>query len=127
MFCHDLFSGPCELGSINFIYFPVVAAPSAQGHYGEALPRLERALSIRKKALGADHPQVATSLDNLSALFETQVGRKEIPPRRSTVPILWGKGSNIQNDKGDTGCLRNKAAVVGGYERSERDKVVTAE
>lgn len=71
----------------------MVDMAAVQGRYGEALPLLERALSTRENALGTDHPQVASSLDNLGALFETQVRIGEIalhlltvaqPPRRSS-------------------------------------------
>ena len=35
-------------------------------------PLYKRALAIREKALGPDHPDVATSLDNLAALYRAQ-------------------------------------------------------
>ena len=37
-----------------------------QGRYGEAEPLYKRALAIREKALGPEHPDVATSLDDLA-------------------------------------------------------------
>ncbi len=40
-----------------------------QGRYAEAEPLYERSLAIREKALGAEHPHVATSLENYSALL----------------------------------------------------------
>jgi CHAT domain-containing protein len=43
-----------------------------QEQYTEALPLAERALAIREKALGAEHPDVATSLNNLAALYHAQ-------------------------------------------------------
>jgi len=43
-----------------------------QGKYSEAIPLAERALAIRKKVLGDNHPNVATSLNNLAALYESQ-------------------------------------------------------
>jgi tetratricopeptide (TPR) repeat protein len=43
------------------------------GHaYAEARPLLERALAIREKALGSDHPDVAKSLDGLASLLEAE-------------------------------------------------------
>src|SRR5262245_42400146 len=42
------------------------------GKYTEAEPHLNRALAIREKALGADHPNTATSFNNLAALYESQ-------------------------------------------------------
>ena len=40
-----------------------------EGKYAEAIPLAERALEIREKALGPDHPDVATSLSNLAGLY----------------------------------------------------------
>ena len=37
------------------------------GRYAEAEPLYQRALAIWEKALGPDHPEVATSLNNLAA------------------------------------------------------------
>lgn len=70
----------------------MIDVTAVQGRYAEALPLLKRALSTRENALGIDHPQVASSLDSLGALFETQVRFGKIalhlftvalPPRRS--------------------------------------------
>ena len=45
---------------------------SDQGRYADAEPLYKRALAIREKALGPDHPDVATSLNNLAALYNDQ-------------------------------------------------------
>ena len=42
---------------------------SATGAYAKAEPLYQRALKIREKALGPDHPDTATSLNNLAALY----------------------------------------------------------
>jgi tetratricopeptide (TPR) repeat protein len=42
------------------------------GDYTGAQPAYERALAIRERALGPDHPDVATSLNNLAALYYAQ-------------------------------------------------------
>ena len=42
------------------------------GRYGEAEPLYQQSLAIWKKALGPDHPDVATSLNNLAALYQAQ-------------------------------------------------------
>ncbi len=39
------------------------------GQYDEAIPLAQRALAIREKALGPDHPDVAASLDALAELY----------------------------------------------------------
>ncbi len=41
----------------------------AQGKYTEAEPLYQRALAIVEKALGPEHPQVATVLGNYAALL----------------------------------------------------------
>ena len=43
-----------------------------QGRYAEAEPLYKRSLAIREKALGPDHPDVATALNNLAVLYEDQ-------------------------------------------------------
>lgn len=40
--------------------------------YREARPLFERALAIREKLLGPDHPDIATSLNNLAVLGQMQ-------------------------------------------------------
>ena len=44
----------------------------AQGRYADAEPLYKRSLAIREKALGPDHPDVATSLNNLAVLYQDQ-------------------------------------------------------
>ena len=43
-----------------------------QGKYGEAEELYKRALAIREKALGVNHPDVARTLTNLAMLYWTQ-------------------------------------------------------
>jgi len=43
-----------------------------QGKYQEAIPIAQRALAIREKALGTEHPSVANSLMILALLYRTQ-------------------------------------------------------
>ena len=40
-----------------------------QGKYAEAEPLYQRSLTIVEKALGPEHPDVATTLDNYAALL----------------------------------------------------------
>ena len=44
----------------------------AQGKYDEAVPLHERALAIREKALGPDHPDTGQSLNNLAFLYQAE-------------------------------------------------------
>ena len=50
------------------------------GQYAEAEPLLQRALQIREKALGPEHPDVATSLNNLAVLYRAQGRYAEAEP-----------------------------------------------
>ena len=43
-----------------------------QGRYSEAIPLAQQALAIRETALGENHPDVATSLNNLAELYRAQ-------------------------------------------------------
>ncbi len=47
---------------------------SYRGNYAEAEPLYERALATVEKALGPEHPHVATSLENYAALLR-ETGR----------------------------------------------------
>ncbi len=44
---------------------------NGQGRYAQAIPLAEKVLAICEKALGPEHPDVATSLNNLAGLYET--------------------------------------------------------
>ncbi len=46
-----------------------------QSKYAEAEPLYQRSLAIREKALGPDHPHVATSLESYADLLR-KTGRK---------------------------------------------------
>ncbi len=51
-----------------------------QGRYAEAEPLYRRALAIDEKALGSDHPNVATDLNNLALLYHNQGKHAEAEP-----------------------------------------------
>ena len=52
----------------------------AQGKYAEAEPLHQRALAIREKALGSEHPDVAQSLNNLAEVYGAQARYAEAEP-----------------------------------------------
>ena len=54
----------------------------AQGRYAEAEPFYKRSLAIREKALGPEHPDVGTSLNNLAGLYQ-----EPGPLRRGRAPL----------------------------------------
>ena len=51
-----------------------------QGRYVEAIEVAEEALEVTKKTFGPDHPQVATSLNNLALLYDAQGRYAEAEP-----------------------------------------------
>jgi tetratricopeptide (TPR) repeat protein len=51
-----------------------------RARYAEAEPVYQRALGIREKALGPEHPAVAQSLNNLAALYDDQGKYAEAEP-----------------------------------------------
>ncbi len=57
----------------------------SMGDYEKALPFYQRALDIREKVLGPQHPDVATTLNNLAGLYR-QYGRL----RKSTPTLSKG-------------------------------------
>ncbi|HEV8712432.1 MAG TPA: tetratricopeptide repeat protein [Candidatus Binatia bacterium] len=62
-----------ELQPENPLYLIGVGALAyTVGHYSEAEPLYLRALTIWEKALGPEHPNVATSLNNLALLYRIQ-------------------------------------------------------
>jgi tetratricopeptide (TPR) repeat protein len=48
---------------------PLAALRLRQKHHAEAEPLYQRVLAILEKALGPDHPDVATTLDNLAIVY----------------------------------------------------------
>ncbi len=49
----------------------------AQGKYAEAEPLYKRALAIREKALGPEHPHVANILRNMAECYKKTGKKKE--------------------------------------------------
>jgi CHAT domain-containing protein len=43
-----------------------------EGHFAEAVPLAQRVLAINEKAVGPEHPNVATALNNLAELYRAQ-------------------------------------------------------
>src|SRR3989304_2738521 len=52
-----------------------------QGRYEEAISYAKRSLEIKEKALGREHPDVATSIKNLAALYRGTGRYAEAEPR----------------------------------------------
>ena len=69
----------------------------------EAGPLYDRSLAIREKALGPDHPDVATTLNNRAALLQDQVGAMTI---RRTFLVVAGRFGSEVPDSGAERCCR---------------------
>ncbi len=92
-----------------------------RAQYGEAKLLLKRALQIREKQLGADHPDTATSLNNLAFLYQSQGKYAEAEPLY--VRALQIREEQLGADHPDTaGSLNNLAGLYyqqGRYEEAE--------
>ncbi len=61
--------GPAALLLVKLLHqMGLLGLYNAQGKYAEAEPLYKRSLAILEKALGLEHPNVATSLNNLEEL-----------------------------------------------------------
>ena len=71
------------------------------GDYEKALPLYQRALEIREKVLGPQHPDVATTLNNLAGLYYHTASYEEaLPLLERSLKILERKlGSSHPNFK----------------------------
>jgi len=87
-----------------------------QGQYATAIPLAERALAIRKKVLGNEHPLVATSLDNLATLYQSQERYSEAEPLYRQALKMYQR--LLGNEHRDVATSLNNLAAV--YHRQER-------
>jgi tetratricopeptide (TPR) repeat protein len=62
-----------------------------RGSYEEAEPLFQRALTIREKALGPDHPEVGASLNNLASLYGDQGRYEEAEPLYQRALAIYEK------------------------------------
>jgi tetratricopeptide (TPR) repeat protein len=94
---------------------------SEAGKYDEAVPLAERVLAICEKAFGAEHPDVATALNNLAALYDSKgdYGRAELLYQR-VLPIFE---RTLGADYPDVATALNNLAVLyhskGDYARAK--------
>src|SRR5207245_8375472 len=63
---------PIEPGPLSSLLDRVAGHLQARAEFGLAKPLYERALKIRERVLGPDHPDTATSLNNLALLLRDQ-------------------------------------------------------
>ena len=60
-----------------------------QGKHVEAEPLNDRSLAIDEKALGSEHPAVATTLNNLALVFDAQGRYGEAEPLYKRALAIW--------------------------------------
>ena len=68
----------------------------SQGRYAEAEPLYQRALDIAEKALGPDHPDVGTSLNNLAELYRDQGRYAEAEPLYKRASAISREGAGTR-------------------------------
>ena len=83
---------------------------ASQGRYAEAEPLYKRALAIREKALGPDHPDVGTALNNLAALYRAQGRYAEAEPLYKRALAIREKA--LGPDHPDVGTSLNNLAAL---------------
>jgi tetratricopeptide (TPR) repeat protein len=81
---------------------------SKKGRYGEAQPLYERALAIRRKTLGQDHPDTAIGYSSLASNLDAQGRYGEAQPLYERALAIWRKA--LGEDHPDTGSGYNGLA-----------------
>jgi tetratricopeptide (TPR) repeat protein len=81
--CYQL--SAASLGSKIGLYFMKIA------RYASARPLLERALAVREKVLGPEHPDTAQSLHSLGALLHDQGDLASARPLAERALAIWEK------------------------------------
>ena len=92
-----------------------------RGRYYEAEPLSHRALAITERAPGLEHPTVATSLNNLAALYDEQGKYAQAEPLYQRALAIWEKALGPDHPYVATG-LNNLALLYknqGKYAQAE--------
>ena len=93
----------------------------AKALYAMAEPLFARALAIRDKALGPEHPDVATSLNNLALLYRNQGAYAKAEPLYARALAIWETALGPEHPDVAQG-LNNLAALYfnqGAYAKAE--------
>ena len=80
------------------------------GRYADAVPIAERALALREKALGSEHPDVGISLYNLASLYQALGRYREVESLYKRVLAIWEK--DVGSDHPDIGRVLSDLAVL---------------
>ncbi|MCP4307664.1 MAG: tetratricopeptide repeat protein, partial [bacterium] len=97
-----------------------------QGRYDEAEPLYRRALAILEKVLGAEHPAVATSLNNLAELYRDQGRYDEAEPLYRRALAILEKGLGPEHPT-TTIVRANYAALLEQKNKQSGEHTVAAE
>src|SRR5438445_648492 len=81
-----------------------------QGNYPQATIIFSRALAIREKTLGPNHPDVAVSLNNLAALYRTQGQYAQAEPLYKRSLAIFEKA--LGPDHPDVAVTQNYLALL---------------
>ncbi len=92
-----------------------------RARYGAALPLLKRALAIREKALGSEHPDTAGSLNNLAELYSEQGEYGKAEPLYERALAITEKALGVEHPD-MAASLNNLAALY--YARGEYGKAL---
>ncbi|GAK60191.1 kinesin light chain-like protein [Candidatus Vecturithrix granuli] len=92
-----------------------------QGQYAEAIPLAEQELAIREKASGPEHPDTATSLNNLAVLYKTMGNYAQAEPLYQRALVIREKALGAEHP--DTAQSLNSLATLyygmGDYAQAE--------
>jgi CHAT domain-containing protein/Tfp pilus assembly protein PilF len=83
---------------------------SRQGKYADAIPLAQRALAIREKTLGPDHPNVATAMMSLASLYDDQGRYADAEPLYKRALAIYEKARG-PNDPYVSAALNNLALL----------------
>jgi len=92
-----------------------------EGRYAEAVTLAERALALREKVFGPEHPSVAHALSNLATLYKAQFDYVRAEPLLRRALVVYEKALGPQSP--DVTLTLNNLAVLygetGDYARAE--------
>jgi tetratricopeptide (TPR) repeat protein len=92
-----------------------------QGRYAEAIPLYQRSLAILEKALGPEHPNVASNLNNLALLYHSLGDYAKAEPLYQRALAIDEKALGLEHPNVATD-LNNLAALydhMGAYAKAE--------
>jgi hypothetical protein len=89
-----------------------------RGRYTDVEPLFQRALAIRETALGPEHPNLASSLNNLAELYRNQGEYAKAEPLYERALAIWEKALGPEHPNVTT-CLENYALCLRAMDRPE--------